>query len=225
MIKKLIIGFLSVVSLQSITAATYTMGIEPTIYEGRIIVGDIQEATPQRITTLEGSYHNGTDTSPGWNNYNHSCSVSQSVNYVQISHGAYTCYRDLNIEPIQFDADSEIDISFNVRRVSYGSNYTARFIISGLFYWYYSRDASDWIRYGYNSDGGYKQIGNSYNTYRNYRIHYIDGVLRYYHDGNLVDEIEDFTPPTVTNGVIRGGVNNSRIRVGNIQIKITEPVE
>lgn len=222
---KKIVGILLLSSLFSSTtlnAEQYIMQAEKSIYEGRVIVGDLP-SQPQKTIVFSGSYYDGSNSDlPGFYNVEHYCSVSHNIDRALIYHGAYTCKRNLNIEHLQFDKDNTIDISFNLRRLSYGSNYYAGMSISGLFSWYYHRDKADFIRYGYQEGGSYKQKGNPYNSYVKYRIFYKDGVLEYYQNDTLVDRIENFTPPTVTNGIIRVQANNSRLQLGNIKIEISK---
>lgn len=223
---KKILGILflsSLFSLNNVNAEQYLVQTEKSIYEGRITVGEPPSSKPAKQIVFSGSYYDGTNPDlPGFYNVSHYCAVSHDINRALIYHGAYTCKRNLNIEHLQFDKDSRIDVSFNVRRLSYGSNYYAGMSISGLFTWHYHRDQADFIRYAYRDGGGYKQKGNPYNSYVKYRIFYEDGVLEYYQNDTLIDRIEDFPLPTVTNGILRVQANNARLQIGNIKIEIAK---
>jgi hypothetical protein len=218
-----IIGF-----MYSLNASNYKFELGKQIYKDRInVVPVIIEpvVVVEEEIIYEESFYDGVNLSnPGWVNISHYCGISANIDRVSIHHGAGTCTRELDIEGLTFNADNNIDISFNVRRISYGSNYYARFYITGFFDWYYHRSYPDWIRYGYDEDGSNKQIGNAHTAYRNYRITYSKNVLRYYNDGNLVEEIENFTLKTRVNSAIRASANNARVHIENLKIKISKDI-
>jgi len=221
--KKLSIVLLSsVFYLTNVNDRKYFMNTDNRIYKDRIqIKNELKSETVVEENKKEYSYYNGSEESKiGFTDIYHGCAIKEYSDYVELYHGAYTCQTGMNGERLKYNSDSTIDISFEMRRVGYGSNYSMSMSITNLFYWRYHRSGSDYIRYAYSEDGDYKQKSNNYNSYVKYRIYYKNKTLEYYEDDILIDRIENLNIPETEDSFFRFHMNNTKFRVGNINIKI-----
>lgn len=172
------------------------------------------EPTPEPeldIYELNKEYYPNNSESAVWVNTSNTCTISaQTLDYVEFIRGSTTCNIRLNT-PILINTGQNFEISFNVRRYTYGSSYISRALIPGIFTWEYHRDSGSKLNWaGINSSI-------SVNVYNNYKFIYENGMINYYLNNNLVNSrVMNYNGTYYFNVQI----NNGKIRVGNIKIKV-----
>lgn len=140
---------------------------------------------------------------------------------LNLYYGAATCSSFIN-KNFSFNPNQIIDISFNIQRLEYGSNYVIVFEILDVFQYIYHRDQADWFQYGNSAIYRYPLSNVTTLNNNNFRILYENNNLKLYVNEQLTYDVPNYIFPTLSNVVLNPRVNNSYVRISDLKIIIKE---
>lgn len=166
---------------------------------------------------------NDLNASYTWLSHLRGCSTSVTPVSVTITQGIYTCWRSLTDKQtyqntsFMIRPDDDFDISFNVYKSTFGSNYQAHLHMTSddyeLFYWLYDKDGEDYFRTPVG------EIGIEATEDHRYRIKKTGDLMRVYINGEVVAKGE-YSVPEALSLKTYIGVHNSRLHFSNLSVKV-----
>lgn len=116
-----------------------------------------------------------------------------------------------------------LDVSFDLRNINYGANYSAYFRVKNIFIWAWQRKSGtlgDVYYATYGADGYKRTYGPTERHYewQTYSIQYQQGQgLKVTRQGNVIIDNPDFFPNPDTTLDFEAFVNNKKVEVRNLQ--------
>lgn len=168
-------------------------------------------------------YPFNNSNSANWYASGRDCAKIINTNYIDFYYGVYTCTNILD-QSFNLNSNQIIEISFNLERQAYGSNYYTSFSLNNVFSFYYHRDYSNYFQFSDNVDDRVPLTSAVTTSDTNYKITYENGELNFYINNDLIMKVNNYNFPEIVEGRFYMQVNNSRMVLRNLKVIVKEEI-